>query len=245
MVGLQSCRQDMHDQPKYEAYEANEFFSDSLSSRPIVEGTVARGYLNEDPGLYRGVNASTSTDANAPKSFIANFPFAIDAHMLDRGQQRFNIYCAPCHARTGNGDGMVVRRGYKKPPTFHQERLRTMPVGYFFDVITNGFATMPSYADQIPVHDRWAIVAYLRALQLSQNGNVAEVPGNRRAQLDAVAPAAQGVTNQPTHTPTDPRTHSTADQPTGGSSSADAPTGGSSSGGAPTGNSNTQGGNGR
>jgi mono/diheme cytochrome c family protein len=213
MAGLASCRQDMHDQPKYEAYEGSDFFADSQANRAAVEGTVARGFLNDDESLYGIAKATGTQDSSKPKTYLANFPFAISAKMLDRGQERYNIYCAPCHAQTGVGDGMVVRRGYRKPPTFHQERLRTQPVGYFFDVITNGFGVMPSYADQIPVRDRWAIVAYIRALQLSQNASFADVPEAKRAEL-----------GQPTATTDSPSVNPVGEhsisEPTGGSTSA-------------------------
>lgn len=221
MAGLASCRQDMHDQPKYEAYEGSDFFTDSTSNRVHQEGTVARGFLNEDQALYTGVMGNPN-DTGSARSFVASFPYPIDAHMLNRGEERYNIYCAPCHAQSGFGDGMVVRRGYRKPPSLHQERLRTQPVGYFFDVITRGFGVMPSYADQIPVRDRWAIVAYIRALQLSQNANLADVPQDQRGKLDAT-PVSVAPAGDQSHT-----------QPTGGTAPAEAhgsQTGNSNSGG--------------
>jgi mono/diheme cytochrome c family protein len=211
LVGLASCRQDMHDQPKYEAYEGSDFFADSSANRVMVEGTIPRGFLNEDESVY-GAPAMKAGDSSKAKTYLASFPFAVSAQMLDRGQERFNIYCAPCHSRTGMGDGMVVRRGYRKPPSFHQERLRTQPVGYFFDVITNGFGVMPSYADQIPVRDRWAIVAYIRALQLSQNANLADIPADKRGMLDNPAAAANPSVN--------PTGEHSISEPTGGTSPA-------------------------
>jgi hypothetical protein len=138
--------------------------------------------------------------------------------MIDRGEERYNIYCAPCHARTGNGDGMVVRRGYRKPPSLHQERLRTAEVGYFFDVMTNGFGVMPSYADQIPVRDRWAIVSYIRALQLSQNAGIAELPADQRAKVDGGASAA--ATPAAATSSVNPTGASSVSEPTGGTSPA-------------------------
>jgi len=165
----------MHDQPKYIPLRESTFFGDSRSARPIVAGTVARGHLREDMLLYTGkVNGADAT----------MFPFAIDERVMTRGQERFNIYCSPCHGRTGQGDGMVVRRGYRRPPTFHQDRLRDAPVGHFFDVITNGFGAMPDYAAQIAVADRWAIVAYVRALQLSEHATAADVPADHRGDLE-------------------------------------------------------------
>jgi mono/diheme cytochrome c family protein len=168
------CRQDMHDQPKYESLEASTFFPDGRASRPLVPGTVARGHLREDTHLYEGKVSGKPAET---------FPFAIDLKTLERGQQRYNIYCSPCHDRVGNGDGMVVRRGFRRPPSYHIERLRQAPPGYLYDVITNGFGAMQDYAAQIPVRDRWAIVAYVRALQLSQNARLNDVPETERQNL--------------------------------------------------------------
>ena len=168
------CRQDMHDQPKYVPMRESTFFNDVRSARPIVEGTVARGQLQEDTMLYTGkVNGADTTV----------FPFPVDAAVMARGQERFNIFCAPCHGRTGQGDGMVVRRGYRRPPSIHQDRLRDAPAGHFFDVITNGFGAMPEYASEIKVEDRWAIVAYVRALQLSGRATLADVPPSERDKI--------------------------------------------------------------
>ena len=207
-----ACRQDMQDQPRYEAYEASKFFKDGLSSRPLVEGTVPRGYLRADTQLYTGkkspgaAGASSSSSANttanttnsnaqtgaasaAPKSGgamfpddIDTFPFPVTAEVVARGQERYQIFCAMCHGATGVGDGMVVRRGYKQPPSYYTEDLRNAPVGHFFDVITNGWGSMPNYAQQIPVQDRWAIVAYIRALQLSHPATEADTSRQARAQ---------------------------------------------------------------
>jgi mono/diheme cytochrome c family protein len=174
-----ACRRDMHDQPKYIPLRESTFFADQRSARPFVPGTVARGHLREDALLYTGkVNGADATV----------FPFAIDDRVMARGHERFDIYCAPCHGRTGQGDGMIVRRGYRRPPTFHQDRLRESPVGHFFDVITNGFGAMPDYAAQIRAEDRWKIVAFVRALQLSEHATVADVPADRRGDLDRPAP---------------------------------------------------------
>ncbi len=212
LVGLSSCRQDMHDQPKYEAYETSDFFADSSSNRVAVGGTVPRGFLNDDEALY-GAPRAKGGDSTKAKAYLASFPYPVSAKMLDRGEERFNIYCTPCHAQTGMGDGMVVRRGYKKPPSFHQDRLRTAEVGYFYDVITNGFGVMPAYADQIPVRDRWAIVSYIRALQLSQNASIAELPADQRAKVDGgaaavVAPVATTGSAAPTNSNTQSGGHS-------------------------------------
>jgi mono/diheme cytochrome c family protein len=175
---MTACRQDMHDQPKYIPLRESTFFTDARSARPVIAGTVARGQLHDDPLLYTGkVNNPGSSDATM-------FPMAVDDTVMARGRDRYDIYCAPCHGRTGAGDGMIVRRGYRRPPTFHQDRLRESPVGHFFDVMTNGFGAMPEYATQIRAEDRWAIIAYVRALQLSEHATVADVPADRRADLD-------------------------------------------------------------
>ncbi|HWR36133.1 MAG TPA: cytochrome c [Clostridia bacterium] len=175
---LAGCRQDMHDQPKYKPLRVNEFYADNRSERPMVEGTVARGNLREDTYFYTGKIGPNPGDV---------FPFPMTADVLKRGQERFNIFCTPCHSRVGDGNGMVVQRGLRRPPSYHIDRLRKAPVGYFFDVMTNGFGAMPDYAAQIPVKDRWAIVAYIRTLQLSQNATQADVPAG--TQISTTAPA--------------------------------------------------------
>jgi mono/diheme cytochrome c family protein len=173
---LAGCRQDMHDQPKFKPYAKNDFFADQRSARPLIEGTVARGHLNDDALLATGkVEGQPATV----------FPFEITPAVMARGRERYDIFCAPCHSRTGAGDGMIVRRGYRKPPTFHEDRLRQAAPGYVFDVISKGFGAMPDYAGQIPVADRWAIVAYLKALQRSQQATLDDVPPAERARLDA------------------------------------------------------------
>ena len=171
------CRQDMHDQPKLQALEYSDFFSNGAGARPLVAGTVARGMLNEDEHLYTGkVNGQPAT----------TFPFEMTAAALSRGRERYDIYCAPCHSRTGYGDGMVVRRGFRRPPSLHSDELRMAPPGFFFDVITNGFGGMPDYRVEVSVRDRWAIAAYIRALQLSQRVDVAELPQEDRDALEKV-----------------------------------------------------------
>jgi mono/diheme cytochrome c family protein len=164
----------MHDQPKYVPLRESSFFGDARSARPIVEGTVARGHLHEDTLLYTG---------KVGKADASVFPLVVDERVMAHGRERFNIYCSPCHGRTGQGDGMVVRRGYRRPPSYHQDRLRDAPVGHFFDVITNGFGAMPDYASQIKVEDRWAIVAYVRALQLSEHATLADIPASERDKI--------------------------------------------------------------
>jgi hypothetical protein len=172
---LIGCRQDMHDQPKYQPLEASDFFADGRASRPLPPGTVARGQLNDDEHLYSGKSGKKFADA---------LPFAVSPALLARGQERFNIFCSPCHGRLGDGDGMVVRRGFRHPPSFHIDRLRQAPVGYYFDVITNGFGSMQDYSAQIPVKDRWAVIAYVRALQLSQHATLGDCPEAERKQLE-------------------------------------------------------------
>jgi mono/diheme cytochrome c family protein len=173
-VLIAGCRQDMHDTPRYEAFEANSTFADNRASRTAPAGTVARGWLRADDALYTGKIAGQPVD---------EFPFAIGREELVRGQQRFNIYCTPCHDSTGSGNGMVVQRGYRKPPSLHEERLRLAEPGYFVDVITNGFGVMPDYRVQVAPRDRWAIAAYIRALQLSQRAAATDVPGGDPAKV--------------------------------------------------------------
>ncbi|MGH9817298.1 MAG: c-type cytochrome [Candidatus Acidiferrales bacterium] len=172
---LSGCQQDMAQQPRVKPLGASSFFADGRGSRQPVEGTVARGQLRDDEHLYTGkVNGE----------LVRTFPFAVTREVLERGRQRFNIYCTPCHGFAGEGDGMIVRRGFKQPPSYHIERLQTAPAGHFFDVMSNGFGAMPDYAAQVAVEDRWAIVAYIRALQLSRNATLADVPRGEREKLE-------------------------------------------------------------
>jgi mono/diheme cytochrome c family protein len=191
LAGTTACRQDMHDQPKYIPLRPSSFFTDGRSARLLQEGAVARGHLADDALLMTG---------KGPDGKPANqFPFPVTRAVIARGQDRFNAFCSPCHDRTGSGQGMVVRRGFRHPPSYHIDRLREAPHGYLFDVITNGFGAMQDYAAAIPVEDRWAIVAYVRALQLSQHAMVNEIPAADRAKLPApgeaphsAAPAVHG-----------------------------------------------------
>jgi mono/diheme cytochrome c family protein len=169
------CRQNMHNQHKVKTLAASDFFPDGQGARPIPAHTVARGDLREG-WAYSGLDA-----ANKP---VAQLPFPLTREVLVRGEQRFNIYCSPCHDRQGTGRGMIVQRGYKQPTSYHVERLRNAPVGYFYNVITEGFGVMPSYAPQVPPEDRWAIAAYIRALQVSQNSRLAELPPDVRRTVE-------------------------------------------------------------
>jgi mono/diheme cytochrome c family protein len=177
---LSGCRMDMQDQPRYEAYEKSELFNNKMASRPPVEGTVARGQLRENTALYTG---KTGTGQQA--QLVNTMPVEVNEQVLRRGQERFNAFCAACHGMTGKGDGMIVRRGFRAPPPLTNDRLMEAPVGHFFDVMTNGFGAMPDYAAQVSVEDRWAIVAYIRALQLSQRAPLAEIPASERQKLEA------------------------------------------------------------
>ncbi len=172
---LAGCRQDMHDAPRYEPLEQTTFFADGRSSRVLLANTVARGQLREDDHLYTG---------KVDGQLAAEFPMPVTADTMARGQERFNVFCSPCHGRTGEGNGMIVQRGFRQPPSFHEDRLINAPVGYYFDVMTNGFGAMQDYSAQVPVADRWAIAAYIRALQASRRGTVDDVPADRREELD-------------------------------------------------------------
>jgi len=174
--GLGACRQDMQDQPKYKNLRGSAFFDDHRSARPVVEDTVARGFLYADRRFLTG------KEDGKP---VATLPVPLTKELLERGRGRYGIYCTPCHGLTGNGLGIVVQRGFRRPPSFDIDRLREAPVGYFYDVVSHGFGAMPDYAAQIPPADRWAIAAYLRALQLSQRTTVADVPASARPALDA------------------------------------------------------------
>ncbi len=164
---MTGCRFNMRDQPRYEALEGSTFFEDGRASRQMIEDTVARDNLRTDEHFYTGQVDGVP---------VETFPFPVTKEVLTRGQQRFDIFCAPCHGRLGDGNGMIVQRGFKQPFSFHIERLREAPPGYFYGAIANGFGAMPTYATRIPPKDRWAIVAYIRALQLSQNATLADVP---------------------------------------------------------------------
>jgi mono/diheme cytochrome c family protein len=177
-LGGAACRQDMHDAPRIDPYEQTDAFPDGRGMRPIPEGTVARGHLNEDELLYSGKIGGQLVD---------EFPFPVTRQVLDRGRERFNIYCSPCHGRTATGNGMIVQRGLRPPPSFHDAKIRSQPVGYYFDVMTNGFGAMQDYRYQLEAKDRWAVAAYIRALQYSQRATLADVPADKRGELDQPA----------------------------------------------------------
>jgi mono/diheme cytochrome c family protein len=172
-----ACDQKMANQPAYEPLQRSEFFPDNSSARPFVDGTVARGQLRENSALFEGKIGG---------QLVTTMPVAVDEKLLRRGQERYDIYCSMCHGAAGYGNGMVVQRGYRRPPSFHTSQLRNEPVGHYFDVITNGYGSMPPYRTMIRTEDRWAIIAYIRALQLSQN-----------ARAEDAAPAAQSKLSLP------------------------------------------------
>lgn len=171
---IAGCRLDMHLQPKYLPYQATDFFADGRSERQPVPGTVARGQLRVDELLFTGRENGVAANS---------FPFPITRADLERGRERYNIYCTPCHDYTGSGRGMIVQRGFPQPPSYHIQRLRDVPVGHFFEVMTNGFGAMYSYAARISPADRWRIAAYIRVLQLSENATVQDVPESERQNL--------------------------------------------------------------
>jgi mono/diheme cytochrome c family protein len=180
------CRQDMHDAPRYDPYERSAFLPNGSSAQPLVAGTVSRSaaggaVLDEDELLQTGKINGQNSDV---------FPFAITRADLDRGQERFNIYCSPCHGKTGEGNGMVVQRGFRQAANYHIDRLRLMPIGYFVDVMANGFGAMPDYRAQITAEDRWRIAAYVRALQLSHAATEKDVPADELRRLKGGEPAA-------------------------------------------------------
>jgi mono/diheme cytochrome c family protein len=172
---LCSCRQDMQDQPKYKPLAASKFFADGRAARPTPAFTIARDELDDNDDLHTG---------GSGESFLASIPVRVDAALLERGRQRFDIYCSPCHGRLGNGDGMIARRGFKAPADLASDRVRQAPPGYIFQVIRNGYGAMGDYRDQVSAADAWAIVAYIRALELSRGATMADLPPEQRAQLE-------------------------------------------------------------
>lgn len=171
VAAVSGCRQEMYDQPKYEPLEASTFYSDNRASRPFVDGTVARGSVA--PVAPAGADA-----------LVTALPMPLTIDLVRRGRERYDIFCSPCHDRTGGGQGMVVRRGYRPPPSLHVDRLREAPIGHLYDVITRGFGAMPDYAQAIPPEDRWAIAAYVKALQGAQHASIEDVPAEERVRLE-------------------------------------------------------------
>lgn len=168
----------MRDQPRYDPLEKSDFFDDNLAARPLPANTIPRGEWGDiilDEALYTG---------QVDGEFVDTFPLPMTKDLLERGQERYNIYCAPCHDRTGSGSGMIVQRGFQQPPSFHIDRLREQPDGYYYDVIANGFGAMYGYKSRINPHDRWAIVAYVRALQMSQNATMDDVPDSEKPKME-------------------------------------------------------------
>jgi mono/diheme cytochrome c family protein len=215
-----ACRIDMHDQPKMKPYRSSTFFNDGLSSRPLVDGTVPRGFLKADTEYFTGKKAgranagasilpngpqpsaqpstsSTASTAGVPIGAAAYpddvevFPIPVTKEMVTRGKERYGIFCSACHGPTGDGDGMIVRRGFRRAASFNDDRLRQAPVGHFFDAVTNGWGAMPSYAPQIPVQDRWAIIAYIRALQLKN-----EMQSPTQTSVPPASPTPEGARHQ-------------------------------------------------
>jgi mono/diheme cytochrome c family protein len=185
LIGVTAgCRLDMHMQPYYRPLSKSDFFADNRSARLPVEGTVAHDDPRDGSYLYTG------KIENAPGDYL---PFPVTAQVLARGRERFNINCTPCHGRVGDGNGFIPSRGFRRPPSYHIERLRQVPIGYFFDVITNGFGVMPEYGTQVSPYDRWCIAAYIRALQLSQNATSAELPSGQK--VPAPAPEFRDIGN--------------------------------------------------
>jgi mono/diheme cytochrome c family protein len=174
---LSGCRRDMADQPRFKPLAANPFFADGAASRPLLAHTVARGELRADAHFFTG---------RVDGALVAEFPAPVTRAMLERGHERYDIYCAVCHGRTGESNGIVVQRGFPPPTSLHLQRLRDAPVGYFFEVITNGLGLMYPYASRVTPADRWAIVAYIRALQLSQNAALADAEPAQRSKLEAL-----------------------------------------------------------
>ena len=218
-----ACRYDMQDQPRYRAFRESDFFNDKRASRDLPEGTVPRGYLREDKAFYTGKSAAGGQTPAAPNpaatpavdtsgnslvtdfsGLVAEFPLPVTEDLIDRGEQRYKVFCIVCHGPVGSGDGMVVRRGFSKPPTYHDDRLRNAPVGHFYDVITNGQGKMNGYASQIPPADRWAIVSYIRTLQISQNPN-----GNLSMTVLPNKTNAESAAPNPSSTPTAPKNDAT------------------------------------
>ena len=194
-LALAGCRipQKMAEQPQFDPLEKSAFFPDGASSRPLVEGTVVSPRVEGTLAQIGSGPNELFDSGREGGQFSDNFPLPLTPELMARGKERFEVYCTPCHGRVGEGNGMIVARGYKRPPSYHSDALRSRKNGYIFDVITNGFGVMPAYRSQVPPADRWAIVAYVRALQVSQNATIADVPSAERASLDGTAPAPKAA----------------------------------------------------
>lgn len=175
VLSCAACRRDMQDQPRYKPLRPSRFFADSRSARPVPPGTIARDELNDTDVVHTGLTNGV---------FTAQFPVPVTKALLERGQERYNIYCTPCHGFLGDGNGMIAKRGFKWPANLHSDRLRNAPPGYLFQVVSNGYGAMPAYRHQIEPNDRWAILAYVRALQLSRNATAADVSADGLAELE-------------------------------------------------------------
>jgi len=175
----------MHNQNKVEPYETSAFFEDGQASRQLPAGTVPRGVYGQNIAPYTGLTEPGPPTALPVQGQPQGMPARLTLAMIQRGQQRYNVFCSPCHDRVGNGRGMIVVRGFKQPPSFHETRLRSMPAQYFVQVMTEGYGVMPAYAEEVSLQDRWAIAAYVRALQYSQNARLAEIPADRLQELQA------------------------------------------------------------
>jgi mono/diheme cytochrome c family protein len=172
---LNACRQDMYNQPRTKTYSATEFFADGTSARPLPAHTIEYHGARANEAFYTGLTNNV---------LVAAMPLPVTPQLLERGRERFDIYCAVCHGATGEGNGEIVQRGFPAPPTYHSDRLRNAPIGHFYDVITNGYGVMYSYASRVEPNDRWAIAAYIRALQLSQHASAADLPPNEQKKLE-------------------------------------------------------------
>jgi len=191
LLASAGCRQNMHNQNKVKPYSASTFYADGQASRPIPAHTVARNATGAQVAIATGLTAVPApTEAGPPPVSLA---------LLQRGRERFNIFCSPCHGRLGDGKGMIVQRGYKQPTSYHDPRLVSAPTDYFVQVMTQGFGVMPSYASQVPLADRWAIAWYVRALQYSQNARLADLPDALRSQVESALPQP-AATPAPTET---------------------------------------------
>ncbi len=207
LLATVGCRQNMHNQHKLEPYESSDFFADGQGSRQLPANVVPRNAFGEEIAPYTGLVVTpappmqTSQTSQAGQAAAAMTAPPVTLQLLQRGQQRYNIFCSPCHGRTGDGLGMIVRRGYKQPPSFHDPRLRSAPADHFVTTMTEGFGVMPSYAEEVPLSDRWAIAAYIRALQYSQNARLADIPADRRQAVESTlrggGAAADASTEKP------------------------------------------------